>query len=97
MFDTIVVILVPLRVKLTSQLGRPVMVSRTVVTTTNRSNAAKYQVEYDDAGRARCVYVQRFSSRTGNRNWRAIWNSDYPLEGKALAAVTEAERRKALT
>jgi hypothetical protein len=68
------------------------MIPPIIITLTRRSNAAKYQVTYDDSDHPRCVSVWKSSSRTGCFHWRAIWNSDYPLEGKALAAIEEAER-----
>jgi hypothetical protein len=73
------------------------MIPPIIVTLTNRSNAAKYQVEYYNAGRPRCVSVRELSSRTGNLRWRAIWNSDCPLEGQALAAINEASRLRGIS
>lgn len=62
-----------------------------VVMLSARRNARKYQVIYYDDGRPRCVSVK---TSPHSLVWTAIWNSDYPLEGKALEAVRAAAHAK---
>jgi hypothetical protein len=71
-----------------------IMKEPVTVTLNSRRDAHRYRVEYDDAGQPRSVAV---CAATTNYGWRAIWNSDYPLEGgsKEHRAIRAAERQTA--